>query len=147
MTGSSASLAPVQYGPVELTVISLRDTVPSAGVLHALAAQVSEGVVRVLDFVVLSRSATGAVSIEEIDRDGFALDGLELHAPGLAGDEDLTAIAERLPLGGAAAVVVLELLWARDLAEQLEHDGSVVLAAERIPASVVNTVVGMAADD
>lgn len=147
MTGSSASLAPVQYGPVELTVISLREPVPSAGVLHALAAQVSGGVVRLLDFVVLSRSASGAVSIEEIDRDGFALDGLELHAPGLVGDEDLTAIAERLPSGGSAAVVVLELLWARELAEELEHDGSAVLAAERIPASVVNTIVDMAADD
>ena len=147
MIGSRATLAPAQYGPVELTVISLRDPVPSAGVLHALADQISEGVVRVLDFVILSKSASGTVSIEEIDLDGFALDGLELHAPGLAGDEDLTAIAGRLPFGGAAAVVVLELLWARDLAEQLAHDGSVVLAAERIPASVVNTIVGMASDD
>jgi len=147
MIGTRASLAPVQYGPVELTVISLRDPVPSAAVLHALAAQVSEGVVRVLDFVVLSRSRTGAVSVAEIDLDGFALVGLELHAPGLAGDEDLTAIAERIPIGGFAAVVVLELLWASDLAEQLAHDGNAVIAAERIPASVVNAIAELADAD
>ena len=144
MIGSRASLAPVRYGPVELTVISLRDPVPSAGVLHALAEQVSEGVVRVLDFVVLSRDGAGAVSIEEIDLDAFALDGLELHAPGLAGDEDLAAITERIPLGGAVAVVVLELLWARDLAEQLARDGNALISAERIPASVVNAIVELA---
>ncbi|WP_460796868.1 DUF6325 family protein [Microbacterium sp. GXF0217] len=147
MIGTGASLAPVQYGPVELTVISLRGAVPSAGLLHALAAQVSEGVVRVLDFVVLSRDRGGVVSTEEIDLDGFALDGLELHAPGLAGDEDLAAIAERIPVGGTVAVVVLELLWARDLAEQLAHDGNAVIAAERIPASVVNAIAELADAD
>lgn len=144
MIGTRASLAPVQYGPVEIAVISLRDRVPSAGVLHALAAQVSDGAVRLLDFVVVSRTGGGAVSIEEIDLDRFALDGLELHAPGLAGDEDFAAVAERIPAGGAAAIVVFELLWARDLAEQLAQDGSVVLAAERIPASVVNAIAELA---
>ncbi|WP_243232826.1 DUF6325 family protein [Microbacterium sp. CIAB417] len=147
MSGSRATLAPVQFGPVELTVIALREPVLSAELLHALAAQVADGVVRMLDFVLLSKSVAGVVRVDEVDLDGFALDGLELHAPGLAGEEDLAAIAERLPSGGAAAVVALELLWARELAEQLARDGATVIAAERIPATVVNTVVGMASDD
>ncbi|UJP11079.1 DUF6325 family protein [Microbacterium sp. KUDC0406] len=147
MMTNNGSISPAQYGPVELNVISLASPSPSPGLLHALAAQIRAGVVRLLDFVVVSKSESGAVKYEEIDVEAYELADLVVHLPGLAGEDDLQALAEGIPAGGAAAVVALELLWARELAEQLAGDGSVVIATERIPAPVVNTIVGMASDD
>lgn len=143
---TSAFMA-ARLGPVELNVISLPGPRPSPAVLHALATQVDAGVVRLLDFVVVSRSAEGVVSAEEIDPAEFDLADLAPLLPGLAADEDLRALADQLPPGGSAAVVALELCWARDLAEQLAADDSLVLATERIPASVVNAIVDLADDD
>jgi hypothetical protein len=114
--------------------------------LHALATQVRSGVVRLLDFVVVSKTETGEEHIEEIDLVEFGLADLELHVPGLAAEEDLEELALRIPDGSAAAIVAFELLWARELAEQLAADGSAVIATERIPAPVVNAIVELASD-
>ena len=46
-----------------------------------------------------------------------------------------------MPAGGSAAVVALELVYARKLASALAASGGVVLSAERIPAPVVNALV------
>lgn len=137
----------LQFGPVELNVISLSSPEPSPELLQALAAQIRAGVVRLLDFVVVSKSETGEVSFEEIDVEAYEDADLVIEVPGLTGDEDLYELAAAIPDGGAAAVVAFELLWARDLAEQLAEDDSVVIATERIPAPVVNAIVGMASDD
>ncbi len=135
-----------RFGPVELNVISLDGPRPSPGVLHALAKQVEAGVVRLLDFVVVTRSVTGAVSAEEIDLAEFGLADLAPLLPGLAADEDLQELADQLPPGASAAIVALELAWASELAEQLADDNSFVLATERIPAAVVNAIVELTDD-
>jgi hypothetical protein len=136
----------MSFGPVELTVIRFEGSGPSPELLHALATQVRSGVVRLLDFVVVSKTETGEEHIEEIDLVEFGLADLELHVPGLAAEEDLEELALRIPDGSAAAIVAFELLWARELAEQLAADGSAVIATERIPAPVVNAIVELASD-
>lgn len=142
----TSAFTATRFGPVELNVIALAGPRPSPAVLHALATQVNAGVVRLLDFVVVSKSAAGVVSAEEIDLDEFDLADLAPMLPGLAADEDLRALADQLPPGGSAAVVALELCWARDLAEQLAVDDSFVIATERIPAAVVNAIVDLVDD-
>ncbi|MBO1902533.1 hypothetical protein J4H92_11305 [Leucobacter weissii] len=134
----------VSFGPVELNVILFEGSGPSPAVLHALAAQIRGGTVRLLDFVVVVKSASGAIEIREIDPVEFGLAELHLHAPGLSAEEDIEALAERVPSGGAAAIVAFELVWARELAERLAADGSVVVATERIPAPAVNAAVELA---
>lgn len=144
MTSTKRHAPQLEFGPVELNAILFSGDGPSSGLLHSLADQVNAGTVRLLDFVIVVKSQAGALEVREIDSAEFELAGLELHAPGLAGDEDLIELAQVLPEGGSAAIVAFELLWAKDLAEQLFAEGSVVLATERIPAPVVNAVVEMA---
>lgn len=132
------------FGPVELDVIAFEGEGPSPALLHALAAQIRARVVRLLDFVVVARSAAGAVHVSEVDLREFDLADLELHAPGLVAQEDLEELAQWVPPGDSAAIVAFELLWARELAEQLAADGSSVVATERIPVPVVNAIVEMA---
>ncbi len=144
--GTAATVAP-HYGPVELHVITLPDSEVSAGLLSALLAQIDKGVVRLLDFVVVTKSVTGTLGIEEVDLDEFGIDGLTELAHGLTSEEDLLELGVALAPGTGALVVALELLWAAELAEQLATQDSVVIATERIPAPVVNTVMSLIDDE
>lgn len=140
-------MTPFTLGPVEFDVVALDGDRPSPGLLRALAVQLDAGAVRIADFAVISKDRNGAVSVSEVDLDEYGLAGIDLLAPGLAGHDDLVELAEHVAPGRAAAVIALELVWARELAEQLAASGGEVVATERIPASIVNAVLEYAADE
>ena len=132
-----------RFGPAEFYLVGFEGARPDPATFRALTDLVDSGVVRLLDFVVLSKSATGAVEIVELDADDGSL-GLDDFAPiaaGLAGEEDVEALAGALEPGQSAAVVVLELAFARTLAQNLAAAGGQVLRSERVPAPVVNAMM------
>ncbi|QNA92357.1 MULTISPECIES: DUF6325 family protein [unclassified Microbacterium] len=132
-----------RFGPAEFYLVGFEGERPDPATFRALTDLVDSGVVRLLDFVVLSKSASGDVEIVELDADGASL-GLDDFAPiaaGLAGEEDVEALAEALAPGQSAAVVVLELAFARTLAQSLAAAGGQVLRSERVPAPVVNAMM------
>lgn len=135
----------VPYGPVELMVVSLTPGGPSPEVMGALEAQVQAGTVRVLDFVVVAKDALGEVTVTELELDAIGGAVLDLALPGLTGEEDIALLAESLEGGETAAIVALELVWARDLGARLAAEGSEVIAAERIPSAVVNEIAALEA--
>lgn len=132
-------------GPVEIDVVYLGDGRISPVVFHALTEQLDSGVVRLLDALVVTKSPTGEVNVDEIDRSEFALADAAPAVPGLIGDDDVADLLSRVPDGSSAAIVAFELVWARSLAAALGEDGSAVIATERIPAPVVNAIAEMAA--
>ncbi|MET0736459.1 MAG: DUF6325 family protein [Microbacterium sp.] len=130
-----------EYGPVELYLVGFEGEAPDPGVIEALGELVESGLVRVLDFLIVSKSESGDVTIAEIEDEDFPID---LHEVGIAGEEDVIELAGLVPPGGSAAIVALELVYARTLAERIAASGAVVLSAERIPAPVVNAVIDLA---
>lgn len=139
-------MKPFTLGPVELTVVALESERPALGFLTSLAAQVEAGAVRLVDFVIIDKSDDGKVTVKEVDLAEVGFAGLELCARGLAGYEDLTLLADRVPAGTSAAVVALELSWSRVLADELSRSGAVVIGTERIPAVVANTILDLSDD-
>lgn len=134
-------MAEFRYGPVELFLLGLEGDRPDPALIAELAALVQDDILRVLDFVVISKSESGEVSVLEIEDDSDDYAALDLVLSGITGEEDIRQLAELVPPGGAAAVVALELVYARKLAGALAASGGVVLSAERIPAPVVNALV------
>ncbi len=134
-------MAEFRYGPVELFLLGLEDERPDPAFIASLVELVESGIVRILDFVLVSKSESGEVSIVEIEEDSADYGALDLVLSGITGDEDIEALGDLVPAGGSAAVVALELLYARKLAESLAASGGVVLSAERIPAPIVNALV------
>ncbi|MEE6389521.1 MULTISPECIES: DUF6325 family protein [Microbacterium] len=132
-----------RFGPVEFYLVGFDGDRPDPDTFGALTDLVSKGVVRVLDFVLVTRTADGDLDILELEEgDGpLALDGLEPIVAGLASEDDVRALAEVVPPGRSAAVVVLELLFARTLAQDVAAAGGQVLRSERVPAPVVNAVM------
>jgi hypothetical protein len=132
-----------RFGPAEFYLVGFEGARPDPATFRALTDLVDSGVVRLLDFVVLAKSATGEVEIVELDDEDGALelDDFEPIAAGLAGEEDVEALASALAPGQSAALVVLELAFARTLAQNLAAAGGQVLRSERVPAPVVNAMM------
>lgn len=141
-------MAQFTFGPVEFYLVGLEGERPSPAVIDALGELIEAGTVRLLDFVLISRSESGEVTVTEIEdqTEEYGFGGVEFGAIGLAGDEDIADFAELVPAGTAAALVVLELAYAKRLAEKLAASGAEVLSAERIPAPIVNALVDAATD-
>lgn len=132
-----------RFGPAEFYLVGFEGECPDPATFRALTDLIDSGVVRLLDFVLLAKSAAGEVEIVELDADDGSL-GLDDFAPiaaGLAGEEDVEALASALAPGQSAAVVVLELAFARTLAQNLAASGGQVLRSERVPAPVVNAMM------
>ena len=128
-------------GPVEFYLISLADSQPAEAVIDELRDVLTTGTVQLLDLVVISKSDAGDVTVTEIEAD------VDLGAPGLAGDDDIAEFAAVIEPGTTAALVALELTWAKRIAEKLAAAGSEVIGVERIPAPVVNALLESIEDD
>lgn len=136
-------MATFEYGPVELYLVGFEGEAPDPGTISALSELVESGLVRVLDFVLISKGEDGSLTIVEIEDEDFPLD---LHEVGIAAEEDIAELAELVPPGASAALVAMELTYARRLAESIAASGGVVLSAERIPAPIVNEVLALATE-
>ncbi len=128
------------WGPVEFHLISLPEERPAADVLDALDDVIRAGAVRLLDAVIVTVSADGAITTSELG------DAASAALPGLTGEEDVAALAAQLAPGQTAAIVALELVWAKELAGKLAASGAAAIGYERIPAPVVNAMVDVFGD-
>ncbi|CAM3531726.1 DUF6325 domain-containing protein [Occultella aeris] len=137
------------YGPVELYLVGFEGDRPSPGVVSALTELIDNGSVRLLDFVIVSRSESGEITVAEVEDqiDDYGLGDSGLSATGLVAEEDIAEFAELIPPGASAALVALELSWARTLADRLDASGGVVLRTERIPAPIVNAITDALASE
>lgn len=147
--GKGAEMAEFEYGPAEFMVAQFDTDRPSAGVVQAILDLVASGTVRLLDLVFIERHPDGGVDIIELEEigDEIGMTDISLDASGIAGDEDVQQIAELLEPGSTGAILVIEHLWAKDLASRFFESGGVVLHSERIPAPVLNAVAAEAYEE
>ncbi|KON74485.1 hypothetical protein M768_00745 [Cellulosimicrobium cellulans F16] len=139
-------MATSTFGPVEIVAVAFpTDRIP-AGVQASVLEVLAEGTVTLLDLAVVRRSDAGDVEVIEVTDLGDELEitDVELTGAGLAGEEDLDAVAAGLAPGTSALVLVLEHTWARGVIAATSAADGVVLLSERIPAEVVNEVADLA---
>ncbi|MCO7273594.1 DUF6325 family protein [Cellulosimicrobium cellulans] len=139
-------MATSTFGPVEIVAIAFpSDRIP-AGVQASVLEVLAEGTVTLLDLAVVRRSEAGDVEVLEVTDLGDELEitDVELTGAGLAGEDDLDAVAAGLAPGTSALVLVVEHTWARGVIAATGAADGVVLLSERIPAEVVNEVADLA---
>lgn len=141
-------MAELEYGPVDIYVVSFEGDRPDDATLSALGELMLGDEIRLLDLLIVARGDDGTVTVREYEefRDDFGFTIVELEASGVIGDEDIDELAEAIPPGTAGAVMAIELLWAKRLASAFAASGGEVLQVERIPATVVNEVFAAAAN-
>jgi hypothetical protein len=134
-------------GPVQVLVVGFDRPTFSGEVLAELARLREAGIVRLIDVLLVSRSEDGTLQSLE-PPDGFAADlgriAAEIlgqpedagaEASNVAADQDVTKIdsaatwslADAIPVGSAAAVALIEHLWAAPLGAAIQRAGGTPL--------------------
>lgn len=134
------------YGPAEALVVLHDGDLPDHAVLGALTDLIATDTLRLLDILLISRAPDGAVLVREIDDvtdPGFA-GPIVLEARGLAANDDVDEIADSLEPGTSAAIVVVEHVWEKALAERFAASGGQLLWSARIPAPELNELAAAA---
>jgi hypothetical protein len=130
-------------GPVQVLVVGFDQPTFSGEVLAELARLREAGIVRLIDVLLVSRSEDGTLQTLEAP-DGFAADlggiaaavlgqpeDLAAEVANVAADTDVTKIesastwslADAIPIGSAAAVALIEHLWAAPLSAAIQRAG------------------------
>lgn len=142
-------MAQFEFGPVDILVVSFAGDRPDDATIAAIEELIESGEIAVLDLLFVSRAANGDLTVTEFEEVGeeWGFTRIELPASGVIGDDDVDDLVSMIEPGRSAAVIAIELVFAKRLASKLAASGGLVLHSERIPAAVVNAVLSDASDD
>jgi hypothetical protein len=135
-------------GPVSYTVIAFPGNHFNGNIAPEIEKLVANSTVRILDLVFVGKDEAGdTISLEFDQLDEFLpfheIDG---EVGGLVNMEDLDHVAEGLPEGNSALIIVWEDVWARPLVEAVQASGGVVIDSARIPAGLVEAALAELAE-
>ncbi|MFE3544274.1 DUF6325 family protein [Nocardia sp. NPDC059177] len=133
-------------GPVEFLALTFPGTAIDATITDALAQVVGDGLVTLLDLIVLSMDAAGAVTELEIDDDlnQVGLTGLTAADIDLVSDADLEVVRASMEPGTTAVVLVFEETWARRLTAAVHGAKGEVALHVQVPRDAVDAALAAA---
>ncbi len=117
----------MEIGPLEYVVIGLPDDRFTSDILPELNAIQQNDLIRVVDLLFISKDADGKTSVQEVSElseeeqqvYAFLADNLS----GLLTAQDIEGLAQEIPAGNEAVVVLLEHAWTLGLAQAVQHAG------------------------
>jgi hypothetical protein len=129
-------LGPVDYLVVEFPAGAQNFTGEMAAELVRLS---DAGTIRVLDLMILQKSADGSVEAYEIDEseDAGEIRALETHVSEILAEEDVMHLAAAMEPGSVAGVLVWENTWAAPFASAARRAGGQLIATGRIPIQAI----------
>jgi len=141
----------VALAPIELLVIGFPDNDFGGGALAELETLVEDGVITVVDALLIVKEEDGTVDFLELDQIDAGLEVAALNrflteGNGLLGDEDVAEFAAALEPGSSAAALVFEHTWFKPLRDELVNSGGILLANMRVPGLVVDEVLAAVAE-
>ncbi|MFC1401467.1 MULTISPECIES: DUF6325 family protein [Streptacidiphilus] len=128
-------------GPVEYLVVAFPGSRFRGDLLPELKRLVDGGVIHILDLTFVKRDDDGVVSFLELDsldaEEAAMFADIDGEVGGLLSEEDLAVMAEEIPAGSSAALLVWENTWAAPMTAAVRAAGGVVVAHERVPEALV----------
>ena len=113
--------------PVEIAIIEFPGSRFNGEIVPALTQLVDDGIVAIIDLVLVSKDVDGSVTVLELseldDETAGAFDDLDGEAGGLLSEDDLAQAAEALSLGSSALMIVWQDTWAARLVEAIAASG------------------------
>ncbi len=131
----------MKLGPCSVLAIQFGNSQMKGEILTALTHLVNAGTVRVADAVVVRKDNEGHISSTEIsnlaENEMHIFDPLDATITGLLSNDDIRDIGELIDNNTAAGLLVIEHLWAINLAKAIENaKGKVVLNRLLMPELV-----------
>ena len=129
-------LGPVDYVVVEFPAGASSFTGEMAAELRALA---NSGAIRVIDVLILTKSADGVVEATELSDVGELgeLQAIEAELGELLAADDVDRLAAAMEPGSTAGVLIWENLWAAPFASAVRRSGGQLIADGRIPLQAI----------
>ena len=138
MTDASSldELGPVDYVVVEFPAGQSNFT---GEMVEELLALVDSGTIRVIDALILTKDADGAVEAMELSDVGDlgALQALEAQLAELLAEDDVEHLAAAMEPGSTAGVLIWENLWAARFGAAARRSGGQLIANGRIPIQAI----------
>ncbi len=120
----------MEIGPLEYVVIGLAVDRFTSDVLPELNAIQQNGLIRVVDLLFVSKDADGTVTVQEVselsEEEQQAYADLTENLTGLLTAQDIERLAEEIPAGNEAVVVLLEHAWTLGLAKAVRWAGGML---------------------
>jgi hypothetical protein len=132
-------------GPVDVYIIGFPGNNFQGEIVPAILEQVEKGNIRVVDLLFVVKDLDGNIavlSIEDLGPEGAAFAEVEVMQADALNEEDADEVAEDIPAGSSALLIAYENTWMQDLVGAFARADAVVIDQIRIPATVVNEVVG-----
>lgn len=134
--------------PIELLVIGFPGNQFTGGILPELETLVENGVITVVDALLILKDEDGTVNFLELDQIDAgesiaAFRRLLTEGNGLLSDEDVEEFAAALEPGSSAAALVFEHTWFKPLRDEILDSGGMLLANMRVPGLVVDEVLAI----
>jgi flagellar motor switch protein FliM len=129
------------YGPVDFVALEFKGNQFKGEIFPELMKLVNDGVVRVIDIIVVKKDADGNVThqeMQEVDKSVLAVfDPLKAEINGMIQVEDIEMIGEKLENNCTAALLMFENLWAVNFVKAVENANGRSVMHVRIPHEVV----------
>lgn len=125
------------HGPVDFVLLEFPMEGLTGRASQEVGRLVKEGVIRLLDLLVIAKNDDGSVEVLELTDPGgpaqeFSyLDGVQ---SGLLGEDDIGEAAEAVLQGSLAVLIVYENIWAAPFVAAVRDGGGELVASTRIPA-------------
>ena len=130
-----------QMGPIDYLVVEFPGSKMTGEGFPILLDLVSNGIIRILDLVFVTKGLDGSVqgiAIADLDGDGeLDLAVFEGASSGLVGEDDIEEAGTVLEPGSSAGILVYENLWAAPFARALRRGGGQLVASGRIPVQAL----------
>ncbi len=132
----------IKRGPVDMLVLALGAPTFDGSIMRELKKQSANGVIRVLDAMILFKAEDGkawSVDIEDLpEKDLAELNFIPMESRGLFDAEDAETLWEGMVPDSAVIALAIEHAWAVDLVNALANAGVEVAMNVRIPAPIVD---------
>ncbi len=139
--GMMTEVSPDQIGPVDYAVVEFPAGARSfTGEMAAeLRAVADSGTIRVIDVLILTKSASGAVEVTELPDVGELgeLEAIGAELGELLAADDVDRLAAAMEPGSTAGVLIWENLWAAPFASAVRRSGGQLIADGRIPLQAI----------
>ncbi len=137
--------------PVEVAVLEFPGSRFNGEIVPALIELVDDGIVRILDLVVVTRDVDGtvtAIELSDLAPDAAApVDDLDGEVSGLLAEDDFALAGEALSLGSTALMIVWEDTWARRVVDAVAASGGRLVAHDRLDAETVAAALAESSAD
>jgi hypothetical protein len=135
----------MSLGPVEMLCIKFPSTSIKDEIAAALKALVENQTIRIIDILFIRKSASGEVTMTEIDEmedvDHSLLDPVIADISGLIAEVDVQEIAQSLDNNSFAALMLFENVWAMAFRDAVLKAEGQLLLSERIPNSAIEAAI------